>query len=141
MPSRTETEAMREIIKDAGMLRDEARFAMTFAAPLLFVGLCLALWHAILAFNEEPVSNAIRGALFSFPFIAMGWAACRYAAWRLEQAIAVDARRPIERRALRGISIRLAALLRRAKQLVPELAAKAAKCQQSFKLYLVGEPH
>jgi hypothetical protein len=132
---------MSDMIKDAGMLRDEARFAMTFATPLLAVGFAVAIWHAIVGLQADAVENAVRGLMFGGPFIAMGWSACRYAAWRLEQAIAVEARRPIARKALSALGVRGAAMLRRLKHMQPELAARKAKCQQSLRLFLVGEPH
>jgi hypothetical protein len=134
---------MRDTIKDAGMLRDEARFALAFAAILLAIGFALALGFAVAALNGDPAPRVLRAVLFGGPPILAGWIACRYAAWRLEEAIAVETRRP--RRTLRArIRAQLrkgAAALRRLKRSVLVLAARAAERQQDRKSYLVGERH
>jgi hypothetical protein len=128
---------MRETIKDAGMLRDEARFVLAFGALMLALGLAVALGHSVAALIADPIPRALRGALLGGPFILMGWAACRYAAWRLEQAIALETQKPA-RKPLR-VRARGAVFLRRLKLFLPLLAAELARRQQNLKLYLVGE--
>jgi hypothetical protein len=118
---------MRKAIKDAGMLRAEGRFALAFGAPLLAFGLAAAVGHSLAAaLSPDPIPQVVRGALFGGPPILMGWIACRYAAWRLEEAKAVEARRSARRpkRHARGV-----VFLRRFKQSAALLAAKAARRQ------------
>jgi hypothetical protein len=128
----------KKMITDAVMIREEARFALTFAGMLLALGFAVALGHAIAAALADPMARAVRGVMLGGPLLAMGWVACRYAAWRLEEAMAIEARRQ-DRRGRARAARRGAMLLRRIKQTPPLLAAKLAKCQQNLKLYLVGE--
>lgn len=70
-------------------LRAEARFALTAGAMLLIAGFAASCGLAIHALTAE--TDAAPAAILGGPPLLVGWAACGYAALRLEQARALEA--------------------------------------------------
>lgn len=66
-------------------LRAEARLIATAGLILLAVGFPLTLALAALALAPNGLSP-LAPLLSGGPLVGFGWAACRYASWRLEQA-------------------------------------------------------
>ncbi len=70
-------------------LRAEARFALTVGAILLVAGFAASCGLALYALTAE--ADAAPAAILGGPPLLVGWAACGYAALRLEQARALEA--------------------------------------------------
>ncbi len=81
--------SLKERLRRARLLRAEARVMVRAGLILLAFGFPTTIAFTVLALAPEGVSP-LAPLLSGGPLVALGWAACRYAAWRMSQADALE---------------------------------------------------
>ena len=91
MQAKTSSQASRRPRRaaDVRALRAEARLLTMAGMMLLGVGFPLTLFLAACALAPNGISP-LAPLLSGGPLVAFGWAACRYASWRFEQAARLE---------------------------------------------------